>query len=51
MRENDCFLNKLTNPDFTESDFRSIGLSTDNTSVEDRETYKSLDYIQQNPLF
>ena len=51
MRENDYFLNKLTNPDFSEQDFRGIGLTTENTSIEDRETYKSLDYIQTNPLF
>jgi hypothetical protein len=26
-------------------------LNTDNTSIEDRDTYKSLDFIQSNPLF
>ena len=51
MRENDYFLNQLTNPDFSENDFRNIGLTTDNTSIEDRDTYKSLDFIQSNPLF
>ena len=51
MRENDYFLNMLSNPEFTENDFRVIGLDTNNTSIEDKDVYKSLDFIQSNPLF
>lgn len=50
MKENDYFLNTLTNPDFNPLDFKSIGLNTENTSLESKEVYKNLDFIQTNPL-
>lgn len=50
MKENDYFLNALSNPEFNPLDFKSIGLNTENTSLESKEVYKNLDYIQTNPL-
>ena len=50
MKENDYFLNALTNPELNPLDFKSIGLNTDNTSLESKETYKNLDFIQTNPM-
>jgi hypothetical protein len=51
MKENDYFLNMLSNPDFNESDFREVGLTTENTSLEDISTYKNLDFIKEDPRF
>jgi hypothetical protein len=51
MKENDYFLNMLSNPDFNESDFREVGLTTENTSLEDINTYKNLDFIKEDPRF
>lgn len=51
MRENDYFLNAITNPTFTPSDFRTVGLTADNTSFESADTYAKLDFVQQNPIF
>lgn len=50
MKENDYLLNMLSNPDFDESDFREVGLTTDNTSLENRDVYKNIDAIRENPL-
>ena len=51
MKENDYLLNMLSNPDFTESDFKEVGLTTDNTSIEkNREIYKNLDFVRNNPM-
>nr|DAK03506.1 MAG TPA: hypothetical protein [Bacteriophage sp.] len=46
MKENDWLLNNLANPTFTVSDFKSVGLDTDNTSFESEETYKNSPKIQ-----
>jgi hypothetical protein len=46
MRENDYFLNAITNPTFTPSDFRTVGLTADNTSFESADTYAKLDFVQ-----
>lgn len=50
MKENDYFLNTLANPEFNPLDFKSIGLNTENTSLESKEVYKNLDYVQTNPM-
>jgi hypothetical protein len=52
MKENDYFLNQVENPTFTAYDFNSVGLNTNNTSIEDNPNkYKQLSAIQNNPLF
>ena len=51
MKENDYFLNILTNPEFTSRDFKQIGLTTENTDMQDIDTYKNLQFIQDNPMF
>ena len=51
MKENDYFLNLLNNPTFNPFDFKNVGFTTDNTSIEKADTYKNLEYIQQNPMF
>lgn len=50
MKENDYFLNYLQNPTFSSLDFNKVGLNTSNTSIENIDTYKNLDFIQNNPL-
>jgi hypothetical protein len=51
MKENDYLLNMLNNPDFNESDFKAVGLTTENTSIEkNRDVYKNLDFVKNNPL-
>jgi hypothetical protein len=51
MKENDYFLNVLENPNFDPRDFRNVGLTTENTSLEDKKTYKELEAIRNNKLF
>lgn len=50
-KENDYFLNAIANPQFTSHDFRQVGLTTDNTSMEDKSTYENIEEIRENPLF
>ena len=50
-KQNDYFLNLLSNPTFSPSDFNQVGLSIDNTSLQDKSVYQNLDFIKQNPLF
>ena len=51
MKQNDYFLNQLYNPEFSPEDFNSVGLNSDNTSIEDKKIYKDLDIVQNNPMF
>jgi hypothetical protein len=51
MKENDYLLNALSNPDFSNVDFANVGLNANNTSIESKDTYKKLNYIQSNPIF
>ena len=51
MKENDYFLNVLENPNFDPRDFRNVGLTMENTSLEDKNTYKELEAIKNNPAF
>lgn len=49
-KQNDYFLNQLYNPEFSPGDFQSVGLNSGNTSIENKEEYKKLDFVQNNPL-
>ena len=51
MKENDYLLNMLSNPNFNESDFRAVGLTAENTSIEkNKELYKNLDFVKNNSM-
>ena len=50
-KQNDYFLNQMFNPTFTPGDFQTVGLTSDNTSIEDINTYKKLDEVRNNELF
>ena len=41
MKENDLFLNILDNPEFSLSDFQTIGFTADNTGMESEDYYKN----------
>ena len=49
-KENDLLLNQLQNPMFNAYDFKQVGLDVNNTSLEDKEVYKNLDFVKNNPL-
>ena len=49
-KQNDYFLNQLYNPEFSPGDFQNIGLNSGNTSIENKNDYKELDFVQNNPL-
>ena len=49
-KQNDYFLNQLYNPEFSPGDFQSIGLNSENTSIENKNDYKNLDIVRDNPL-
>ena len=51
MKENDWLLNNLANPTFSVSDFKSVGLDTDNTDFESEDVYKNSQRIQQMEQF
>lgn len=51
MKQNDYLLNAISNQDFTNEDFALLGLNASNTSLESKDTYKNLDYIQNHELF
>ena len=50
-KQNDYFLNLLNNPTFSPTDFNQVGLSVDNTSIQNKDVYQNLDVIKQNPIF
>lgn len=50
-KENDWLLNRISNPNFSISDFKSVGLDVTNTSLEDADTYKNIPQIRENPQF
>lgn len=50
-KENDLILTLLANPQFDTKDFQSVGLSANNTSLEDENTYLNSKVITENPLF
>lgn len=51
MKENDWLLNTLSNPTFGISDFKNVGLTVDNTSLEQEDTYKNMPFIQEMEEF
>lgn len=50
-KENDWLLNRVSNPTFSISDFKAVGLDATNTSLEDASVYKNIPQIQDNPVF
>ena len=48
-KQNDYFLNQLYNPGFSPGDFVNIGINTSNTSLQDKDVYKNIDAIRNNP--
>lgn len=50
-KENDWLLNRVSNPTFSISDFKAIGLDATNTSLADASVYKNIPQIQDNPAF
>ncbi len=51
MKENDMILNMLANPDFTITDFQSVGLTGENTGLRAEEEYIKSDKIRNNSYF
>ena len=50
-KENDLVLNMLANQNFTVSDFKAVGLTSENTNLLPEEKYKASEKITSNPLF
>ena len=50
-KQNDLILTLLANPQFNTEDFQKVGLSANNTSLEDENTYLNSKTITENPLF
>lgn len=50
-KENDWFSSVIANPTFTITNFRNVGLDANNTSLEDENTYKNMEAVQQSPMF
>lgn len=46
-KPNDWLVAQLDNPTFNFSNFKEVGLSADNTALQDRDKYKSSTYIQE----
>ena len=51
MKQNDYLLNIISNQEFTNEDFRLVGLDSTNTSLEKKDVYKNLDYIRNQEMF
>lgn len=51
MKENDLILNILANPSFTLEDFKTVGLSSDNTGLQSEDKYLQSNKIQQISSF
>lgn len=51
MKQNDYFLNVVSNPDFNNADFSVVGLDSSNTSLESKDVYKNLEYVQNLEMF
>lgn len=50
-KEHDYFLELLSNPTFSVKDFQLVGLSSENTGIQDKSKYKNSEFIQDNTLF
>ena len=51
MKQHDWILENINNQSFSSSDFKSIGLTTENTQLLPMDDYLKSSYIQDNPLF
>lgn len=51
MKENDLILNILANPSFTLEDFKTVGLTSDNTGLQSEDKYLQSAKIQQISSF
>jgi hypothetical protein len=47
MKEHDWFLEIISNPSFTNSDFKGVGLDASNTSIANKEVYKNNEHIRK----
>jgi len=50
-KQNDYFLTLLNNPTFSASDFAQVGLSVDNTSIQDKEVYLNSNLLRNLDIF
>lgn len=50
-KENDMLLNMLANPQFTVTDFQSVGLTGDNTNLLSEDKYKASEKITKHEFF
>lgn len=50
-KENDMLLNMLANPQFTVTDFQSVGLTGDNTNLLSEDKYKASEKIRNHEFF
>jgi len=51
MKEHDWIGENLSNPTFTNSDFKSVGITAQNTSIGPESVYTKIDTIRNNPEF
>jgi hypothetical protein len=51
MKEHDWVGESLSNPTFTNSDFKSVGITAQNTSIGPESVYTKVDTIRNNPEF
>lgn len=51
MKDNDLILNILANPSFTLEDFKTVGLTSDNTGLQSEDKYLQSNKIQQISSF
>lgn len=51
MKENDLILNMLANPQFTITDFQTVGLDSSNTGLQSEDKYLESEKIKSNPAF
>ena len=51
MKEHDWVGENLSNPTFTNSDFKSVGITAQNTSIGPESVYTKIDTIRNNPEF
>lgn len=50
-KENDYFLELMSNPTFSPKDFQLVGLDSENTGIQDASKYKKSKIIQEDPMF
>lgn len=50
-KEHDWILESINNPSFTNTDFKTVGLSTKNVSIGSEQMYAQSSVIRENPIF